>query len=112
MELRSSARALDAVRPERRLARQQELAEALSRRLFRVVDHQMEERKGRLERLRGLLRALGPESAFERGFSITLDGEGRLVRSVDQVAPGDELRTKLRDGELRSEVRRSGRPEK
>ena len=44
----------------------------------------------------------GPESAFERGFSITLDARGKIVRSVKDVAPGDEIRTKLEDGEIRS----------
>jgi exonuclease VII large subunit len=43
-----------------------------------------------------------PESAFERGFSITLDARGKIIRSVAQVAPGDEIRTKLKDGEIRS----------
>jgi exonuclease VII large subunit len=44
----------------------------------------------------------GPESAFERGFSITLDTRGKIIRSVKEVAPGDEIRTKLKDGEIRS----------
>ena len=35
-----------------------------------------------LVRLRGMLRALGPESAFQRGFSITLGEDGKVVRSV------------------------------
>ncbi|PAW63707.1 MAG: hypothetical protein B9S38_17155 [Verrucomicrobiia bacterium Tous-C4TDCM] len=43
-----------------------------------------------------------PESAFERGFSITLDARGKIIRSVAQIAPGDEIRTKLKDGEIRS----------
>ena len=44
----------------------------------------------------------GPESAFERGFSITLDARGKIIRSTRDVAPGDEIRTKLKDGEIRS----------
>jgi exodeoxyribonuclease VII large subunit len=43
-----------------------------------------------------------PESAFERGFSITLDARGKIIRSIKEVAPGDEIRTKLKDGEIRS----------
>ena len=58
----------------------------------------------RLMQLAGLLRALGPESAFQRGFSITLDSQGRLVRSAHELKPGDELRTRFADGEARSRV--------
>ena len=63
------------------------------------------ERHGkRLEALKSLLRALGPESAFQRGFSITLDEKGDIVRSVGDVAPGGLMRTKLADGEVASRV--------
>lgn len=103
--LRAAAKSLETVRPERRLARQEEVARGLAQRLLRAAEHGMGKRAERLDHLRGLLRALGPDSAFERGFSITLDEAGKVVRSVDQVKPGRPLRTKLRDGEVRSEVR-------
>jgi exodeoxyribonuclease VII large subunit len=64
----------------------------------------MQLKRERLMQLAGLLRALGPESAFQRGFSITLDAQGRLVRSAHELKPGDELRTRFADGETRSRV--------
>jgi exodeoxyribonuclease VII large subunit len=64
----------------------------------------MQHKRERLMQLAGLLRALGPESAFQRGFSITLDAQGRLVRSAHELKPGDELRTRFADGETRSRV--------
>jgi exodeoxyribonuclease VII large subunit len=64
----------------------------------------MERRHERLVRLRGLLRALGPESAFQRGFSITLGEDGRAVRSAKALKAGDLLRTKFSDGEATSRV--------
>jgi exodeoxyribonuclease VII large subunit len=64
----------------------------------------MERRHERLMRLRALVRALGPESAFQRGFSITLGADGKVVRSVAGLRPGDLLRTKLIDGETTSKV--------
>lgn len=54
--------------------------------------------------LKNMLRALGPESAFERGFSITLREDGSVLRGVDQVQNGETLKTKLLDGEVRSVV--------
>ena len=65
-----------------------------------AVQHKAE----RLMQMAGLLRALGPESAFQRGFSITLDAQGRLVRSAHELKAGDVLRTRFADGETRSQV--------
>jgi exodeoxyribonuclease VII large subunit len=65
-----------------------------------LIDHRAE----RLDHLRGLLRALGPESAFQRGFSITIGADGRVIRSAASLKSGDLLRTKFADGETNSRV--------
>lgn len=57
-----------------------------------------------LQSQKSMLRALGPDSAFERGFSITMTKDGKLVRSVSSVEKGEALVTKLSDGELVSVV--------
>lgn len=77
---------------------------SLGRRLARLAEERMSQRDQQVRRLAGLLRTLGPESAFQRGFSITLDATGKLVRSVGDLHPGDLLVTKLKDGELRSRI--------
>ena len=78
---------------------------AATRRQFDVACvNAMQHKRERVMQLAGLLRALGPESAFQRGFSITLDAQGRLVRSAHELKPGDELRTRFADGETRSRV--------
>ncbi len=59
----------------------------------------------KLKRLETMLRTLGPESAFQRGFSITLNEDGSILRSVKAAKPGQILRTKLIDGEIVSSVR-------
>ena len=66
-----------------------------------ALDHQAE----RLVRLRGLLRTLGPESVFQRGFSITLGADGKIVTSATTLKPGDLMRTKFADGETQSIVK-------
>jgi exodeoxyribonuclease VII large subunit len=47
---------------------------------------------------------LGPWQTLERGYSITLDVNGRVVRSVQSPKVGDPIRTKLADGGLNSVV--------
>ena len=49
-------------------------------------------------------RTLGPESAFERGFSITLTAGGDLVTAPEQVNPGDRLTTRVAGGRIETEV--------
>ena len=58
----------------------------------------------RLVHLRGLLRALGPESAFHRGFSIARTADGTIVTSATALQPGERLRTRFADGEMTSVV--------
>jgi exodeoxyribonuclease VII large subunit len=90
--------------PAKVLERRLEYLTNLQRRLERAGRDPLDRRHERLIRLRGLLRALGPESAFQRGFSITLGGDGKAVRSAASLNPGDLLRTKFIDGETTSRV--------
>ncbi len=50
------------------------------------------------------VRALDPARVLARGWSITRDADGRLVRSVSDVAPGATLVTAVADGQVRSTV--------
>ena len=48
------------------------------------------------------LRALDPRRVLERGYSITRQVDGRVLRSAARVAVGDVLVTEMADGVLRS----------
>jgi exodeoxyribonuclease VII large subunit len=50
------------------------------------------------------VRALDPARTLARGWSITHDADGKLIRSVDDVAAGTELVTTVADGTVRSTV--------
>jgi exodeoxyribonuclease VII large subunit len=62
--------------------------------------------KSRREALRQLekrLNALGPEQVLARGYSITQDdATGAVLRSAAAVKPGQKLRTRLAQGEIKS----------
>lgn len=77
--------------------------------LFRIrfaqqASHCLEGLSQRLERVREMVRTLGPESAFERGFSITMTKKGALVTEPEQVETGDRLMTRVAGGTIESEV--------
>jgi exodeoxyribonuclease VII large subunit len=57
-----------------------------------------------LDAVEAQVRALDPTRALARGWSITRDARGRVVRSAAAVSAGDELVTTLADGSVRSTV--------
>ena len=62
-------------------------------------------RESEFGRLRTKLAMLSPYSVLERGYSLTTDKDGAVVKSADQVSRGDVLHTRLANGEVVSEVR-------
>lgn len=57
----------------------------------------------KIENIENLLRVLSPENTLKRGYSITRVN-GKALTSVSEVRAGDEVRTQLLDGEVRSRV--------
>lgn len=58
----------------------------------------------RVEGWRRLLGAYDVERQLRRGYSLTMDAGGRVVRSAAALAPGDRLVTRLADGTVTSVV--------
>src|SRR5207248_7817009 len=58
----------------------------------------------RFERAEKILAVLGPDATLRRGYSMTMDASGDLVRSVSQVKRGNRLRTRVTDGTIKSDV--------
>jgi exodeoxyribonuclease VII large subunit len=78
------------------------------RRLAQRAPRALAEAERVTDALEARVRALDPQRALARGWSITTTADGRVVRSHRDVAPGDALRTRLADGEVRSTVDRDG----
>jgi exodeoxyribonuclease VII large subunit len=57
-----------------------------------------------LEHCGELMRSLSPEAVLSRGFSMTMDLEGRLVTEAEKVSSGDRLKTRFADGDVTSVV--------
>ncbi len=59
----------------------------------------------RLEVQRERLRALGPVTTMERGYSVVLDVDGRIIDSVDGLSIDDLLEIKMKDGSVKTKVK-------
>ncbi len=106
-----AARAGLALEPQRLLAswprRRSDLDRAAGR-LDRAARVLVAARRGRLDHLAQKAQWLDPERQLRRGWSLTLDAQGRLVRSAADAAPGDRLVTRLHRGEIVSIVESAG----
>ncbi|MRR35844.1 exodeoxyribonuclease VII large subunit, partial [bacterium] len=56
----------------------------------------------RMNHLDALLAVLDPVQTLRRGFSITVDGEGRMITDAGRVAEGETITTRLLKGKIRS----------
>lgn len=98
------AGALREHRPDQvaRLKRQQ-IGELLGR-LGERLAAQVQARRHRLRKAESLLNVLTPEATLRRGYTITTDAEGKLIRSVRAVRKGMKIQTRFRDGTATSKA--------
>ncbi len=73
-------------------------------RLDRILDTRRRRITEELAHSRKLLGLLSPNSAFQRGFSLTRDADGRVITRAAQAKTGDRLTTLVADGEFESVV--------
>lgn len=93
--------------PASRLKQQQQLVEALSSQLNRLVRQQITDHKKQLAQLRRTLSVVSPLNTLERGYSITSDAQtGNVIYRSDEVTIGQSLQIRLFEGQLDCEVRR------
>ncbi|HUP23046.1 MAG TPA: exodeoxyribonuclease VII large subunit [Thermoanaerobaculia bacterium] len=92
------------VLPRRRLEAAHATQGRVTTRLMQSSGQRLRAEAQRVAVLERLCRQLGPERTLARGFSITRDASGRLVRRAEEVRSGDVLVTELATGRLRSRV--------
>lgn len=92
------------VRPLERLAEKRRQLGTLTASLQHLAGFQFKEKLNRANRVRDRLRLLSPEQTLARGYSITVDATGRLLRSTDALKMGDRIETRLAQGRVISEV--------
>jgi exodeoxyribonuclease VII large subunit len=97
-------RALQARSPVRELMIRRNRFVDLHRRLAASPVRLLENVRHRFERIEGILRVLGPDATLRRGYSITTNERGKIVRTIAAVRPKMKIRTRVSDGEFSSEI--------
>jgi len=98
------ARTLQDRSPARELSVRRNRFTDLQRRLDGLPPRLLDRARERFNGANAILRVLGPEATLRRGYSITMDGTGKLIRSTKTVRPSMKIRTRLSDGEFDSTV--------
>jgi exodeoxyribonuclease VII large subunit len=98
------AAALQARSPARELMLRRNRLADLHRRLVASPGRLLENARHRFRHVEGILRVLGPDATLRRGYSITTNERGKIIRTITAVRPKMKIRTRVSDGEFGSET--------
>lgn len=74
------------------------------RRAIEKIGYAIKHKNKWLDESMKLLQAFSPERQLKLGYSLVYSGK-KLIRSVNEVAKGDEIDIKLHDGKIRADVK-------
>jgi exodeoxyribonuclease VII large subunit len=100
----SLRRALRHLSPRARLDNHRQRVDMLHGRLSQAMARQMEQRADQLAFAQARLHSVSPLATLARGYAIVRDEQGRVIRSVDQAAPGQSLAIQVSDGTIEASV--------
>ncbi len=99
-----AVRVMQARSPMRELMMRRNYVADLRRRLLASPVRVIESARHRFSRIEGILRVMGPEATLRRGYSITMNDGGQIIRTTAAVTSKSRIRTRVSDGEFDSEV--------
>jgi exodeoxyribonuclease VII large subunit len=96
------------VHPAERLRNSRQNLAHLAARLSAAMKHEFSRVKSLIERHEAVLAGLDHQTVLLRGYSLTLNLSGEIVRDAAQVKEGERIVTTLAKGKLESEVKKKG----
>ena len=91
-------------KPQQRLMQQKQRLDEYEERLRRAMQSLLEQTRHQLALSEERLRRLSPYEKLESGYGCILTEDGRRVRSVSQVAPGEVVQICLADGRMTARI--------
>jgi exodeoxyribonuclease VII large subunit len=91
--------------PAARIKSQQQRQQYLAQRLQLAMQNKLKQNRAKLANTSQTLQAVSPLATLNRGYALVTEMEsGHIVRSVQQLAVGDRIRTRIADGQFVSEI--------
>ena len=91
-------------KPQQRLMQQKQRLDEYEERLRRVMQSLLEQTRHQLALIEERLRRLSPYEKLESGYGCILTEDGRRIRSVSQVSPGEVVQIYLADGRMTARI--------
>ncbi|WP_435927404.1 exodeoxyribonuclease VII large subunit [Dryocola sp. BD613] len=98
------AQRLNQQQPQARIHRAQTRIQQLEYRLSQVVTARLNATRQRFGTALAQLEAVSPLATLARGYSVTTQPDGKVLKKTTQVKFGDRLTTRLEDGWVESQV--------
>jgi exodeoxyribonuclease VII large subunit len=95
-------------RPLQRIRDLEQRLDDTAFRLKRAMNQRLVQDETQLGALAARLETLSPLNVLTRGYSLTHTVDGKLIRTADEVKPGDAIVTRVANGEIVSRVETSG----
>ena len=87
-------------KPSLRLRDWRQQTDAQRERLLKGRDRYLEERRRRITALKDRIELLNPSAQLGKGYALITDEAGRVVSSVRERRPGEQLQVILQDGKM------------
>jgi exodeoxyribonuclease VII large subunit len=94
--------------PEGYLLQRKNNLELLRNRLIAAQNQQIHSKARRYAALTAKLDAMSPLKVLTRGYALATDEGGALIKSVEQVSPGQQIRVRVSDGTINARVMDGG----
>lgn len=90
--------------PERQMNEYRQRLVDMEGQMKAVMDRRLLDRKHQLALLSGKLHGLSPLEKLSRGFGFVTDESGNRVESVKELAEGQKLDIRLKDGKVKTQI--------
>ena len=98
--------------PAQRIGSYQNRLQQASQSLHRETGKGLREKTTQLQKLAMGLDIVSPLATLQRGYSITRDERGAILRSIEGLEPGDSISSRVADGEIHALVQDTSKLER
>ena len=103
-QVQAYAQALSLLSPRSSLDNNLQRLDSLLLRLDQKMSFDLQQQRSRLAVLDASLSAVSPLATLSRGYAIVRRADARLVRSTQQVVPGDRIAVQVSDGDFEAKI--------
>ncbi len=90
--------------PQTRIRTDRQRLDEMSHRVGIALAHHLQLQKAQIHSLSQRLSSLNPETILQRGYAMVTLPDGQIVKSVQQVQPGDRLNIQVSDGQFEAQA--------